>query len=220
LENWYDLLAFLTRLQLGQLASSIGNRRFPSIVQTFLHKYVRQITLRPINLSETTNVNKRSKVRVNLWKNDGWSNEEFPLADWPMPENITNFQSIQLRFVWNSHENGLMAHIFMTCDFLNQFWLAAKSRPSIFYAIFFILSYLDFSVLRFLQMFQENSLFTNVHLRITRNKFYEIVRMLPHLLPLISSIDSLALQSTDLINVINKEIGDESWLLIGNWKYL
>jgi hypothetical protein len=78
LENLFDLLAFLSRPQLGQLASYIGNRRFATIVQTYLQKYVTQITLGPINLSKG-----------------------FSLADWPIPEHvkITNFKSIQLRFV-------------------------------------------------------------------------------------------------------------------------
>jgi hypothetical protein len=51
---------------------------------------------------ETTNGNAKdhsSKARVNLWQKYRWGQEEFPVADWPMPENIINFESIQLRFV-------------------------------------------------------------------------------------------------------------------------
>jgi hypothetical protein len=101
LENWYDLLAFLSRSQLGLLASSIGNRRFASILQGFLHKYVRQITLRSINVQETTNENAKDhpKARMNLWQKYRWGREEFPVANWAMPENIINFEAIQLRFV-------------------------------------------------------------------------------------------------------------------------
>jgi hypothetical protein len=101
LENWYDLLAFLSRPQLGQVASHIGNRRFASILQGFLHKYLQQITLPPINISKTTNedANDPPKAIVNLWHSKKWGTEELPLADWPMPENITNFESIKLRFV-------------------------------------------------------------------------------------------------------------------------
>jgi hypothetical protein len=105
LENWYDLLAFLSRPKLAHFSLGVGNRRFASIVQTFLHKYVRQITLRPINVLETTNGsanadgNDHSKARVISWKSYRLGREEFPVADWPMPENITNFESIQLRFV-------------------------------------------------------------------------------------------------------------------------
>jgi hypothetical protein len=99
LENWYDLLAFLSRPHLGQFAWLIGNRRFASIVQTFLHKYVRQITLRPINLTEMAMKMAIQGTRVILWRKNRWGREEFPVADGPMPENITNFESIKLRFV-------------------------------------------------------------------------------------------------------------------------
>jgi hypothetical protein len=102
LENWFDLLAFLSRPHLGKLSSHIGNRRFATIVQTFLHKYVRQITLGGINLIETKKGDENdhsSKARVNLWQKYRWGREEFPLADGPMPENITDFQAIQLRFI-------------------------------------------------------------------------------------------------------------------------
>jgi hypothetical protein len=50
LENWYDLLVFLSRPHLAQLAAGIGNRRLATILQGFLHKYVRQIILPSINL--------------------------------------------------------------------------------------------------------------------------------------------------------------------------
>jgi hypothetical protein len=102
LENWFDLFAYLPRPRLGQLSSSIGNRRFASILQTFLHKYIRQITLRPIKLSWATNKNVKghfTKARVNLWHSDRWGTEEFSVANWPMPEKVINFELIQLRFV-------------------------------------------------------------------------------------------------------------------------
>jgi hypothetical protein len=52
---------------------------------------------------ETTNdadeyINDLSNARVILWKSYRLGQEEFPLADWPMPENIANFELIQLRF--------------------------------------------------------------------------------------------------------------------------
>jgi hypothetical protein len=89
---------------LAQLASSIGNRRFASILQGFLHKYIQQITLPKINISKRTNEDENAppKARVNLWHNDRWGSEELPLADWPMPENNTNFESIKLRFAYTS----------------------------------------------------------------------------------------------------------------------
>jgi hypothetical protein len=101
-ENWYDLLAFLSRPKLAQFSLRVGNRRFASILQTFLHKYVRQITLRPINLTETRNRHETiRRARVNLWAiYNNWGYDEYTVADWPMPENIINFESIQLRFTY------------------------------------------------------------------------------------------------------------------------
>jgi hypothetical protein len=39
LENWYDLLAFVPRRQLGNIVSEIGDYQFASIIQSFLHGF-------------------------------------------------------------------------------------------------------------------------------------------------------------------------------------
>jgi hypothetical protein len=67
-------------------------------------------------------------------------------------------------------------------------------------------SYLDLPVLRFLQQFQQNSLFTNVNLQITTKYSHSdnasiIAQCLSHLLPMIASIDSIELQGSELIDV-------------------
>jgi hypothetical protein len=50
LENWHDLLSFVPRIQLGNLASQIGDHQFAYILQSFLHDKVREITLGKIRI--------------------------------------------------------------------------------------------------------------------------------------------------------------------------
>jgi hypothetical protein len=49
-------------------------------------------------IHDGTENGRHSKARVIVWKSYRWGREEFPVADRPMPENITDFEAIHLRF--------------------------------------------------------------------------------------------------------------------------
>jgi hypothetical protein len=91
--NWAKLPRVLAIADLPQLSKA-----------SCINKYLQQITLPPINVSKRPNddENDPPKAIVNLWHSDRWSTEELPLADWPMPDNITNFESINLRFAYTN----------------------------------------------------------------------------------------------------------------------
>jgi hypothetical protein len=95
LENWHDLLAFVPRSQLGNLASQLGDYKFACILQSFLHDEVRKITLgRMFIISPEINVSSDQPM-VQVWPNDATN-----IPESPMPANIKNFKEIELKFVF------------------------------------------------------------------------------------------------------------------------
>jgi hypothetical protein len=100
LENWFDLLAFVPRRQLGIFAYQVGDRQFAFILQSFLHDERREITLGRMNIIPPRyNVpSDRSMAMVRDSREEfGYSAVDFP--DWPMPANVINFDKISLKFV-------------------------------------------------------------------------------------------------------------------------
>jgi hypothetical protein len=98
LENWFDSLAQLPRLQLGQIVPQIGDRQFATIAQTFLHEHGEiRLHYTEITIPDDEESNGRPMVRV--WRHSGWGpNMELPF--WPMQSNIKHFHVIRLRFVF------------------------------------------------------------------------------------------------------------------------
>jgi hypothetical protein len=90
LEIWYDWLGFVPRYRLGEIVPEIGDRRFASIVQKFLHEY-REITINDIEI-----------VAPSCFYPEGPHVETWhaisKLAEAQMPANITNFKDLDLRF--------------------------------------------------------------------------------------------------------------------------
>jgi hypothetical protein len=70
---------------------TIGDRQFVSFVQFFLHK-CGEITLGQLEITSLENGN---GPIVNIYGED----PNLPLADVPIPENVKNFESINLWFV-------------------------------------------------------------------------------------------------------------------------
>jgi hypothetical protein len=94
LETWYDWLGFVPRHQLGQIVSMIGDRRFASILQKFLHKYG-EITIDRIQIVAPYE-DPSGHPRVRVWQND--RPLRFEMAEAQMPTNIKNFNCFELRF--------------------------------------------------------------------------------------------------------------------------
>jgi hypothetical protein len=121
LETWVDLFYFLSRLQLMQLVTvkkcgiylkiniffqipprrrrrgkrcrlTIEDRQFVSFVQFFLHK-CGEITFGRLHIRSSRNRNEQIVI-VNE------EDRELPLAVVPISENVKNFESIRLRFVF------------------------------------------------------------------------------------------------------------------------
>jgi hypothetical protein len=101
LETWYDWLAFVPRHRLGKIVPKIGDRKFASIVQKFLHEY-REIMIDYIEIVAPYEEDPcGSHPRVRAWQND--SQLRFKMAEAQMPSNITNFTCIHLiRFAHSS----------------------------------------------------------------------------------------------------------------------
>jgi hypothetical protein len=99
LETWYDWLALVPRHQLGQIVPLIGDRKFASIVQPFLHEYS-EITIEDIEIVapfEDPSGHPRVRVRQNNRP------LRFEMAETQMPANIKNFTKIELRFATHFH---------------------------------------------------------------------------------------------------------------------
>jgi hypothetical protein len=91
LENWFHFLAFVPRIQLGNVVSQIGDRQFARIIQSFLHEHGE------ITLGKMLTIAPRPSVhsdRPMVWRKAATN-----LPDWPMPGNINNFVEIDLEFV-------------------------------------------------------------------------------------------------------------------------
>jgi hypothetical protein len=95
LETWYDWLAFVPRYQLGKIVPNIGDRKFASIVQKFLHEYG-EITIDHIEIVAPYEEDPSGHPRVRAWQNHSWL--RFEMAEAQMPANIKNFHYFELRF--------------------------------------------------------------------------------------------------------------------------
>jgi hypothetical protein len=96
LETWYDWLAFVPRHQLGQIVPEIGDRRFASIIQKFLHEYG-ELTIKYIEIVAPYEEDPNGHPRVRVWHNN--RPLRFEMAESQMPANIKNFKCLVLRFV-------------------------------------------------------------------------------------------------------------------------
>jgi hypothetical protein len=97
LETWYDWLAFVPRHRLGQIVPIIGDRRFASIVQKFLHEYG-EIKIDYIEIVAPYEEDPNGPhPRVRVW-NDCYPPLRFEMAETQMPANIKNFNLFELRF--------------------------------------------------------------------------------------------------------------------------
>jgi hypothetical protein len=96
LETWFDWLAFVPRHQLGQIIPMIGDRKFASIVQKFLHEYG-EITIDRIEIVAPYEKDPDGPYpRVRVWQND--FPLRFKMAEAQMPANIKTFKRFKLRF--------------------------------------------------------------------------------------------------------------------------
>jgi hypothetical protein len=101
LETWFDWLAFVPRFYLGKIVPKIGDIKFASIVQKFLHEYHSEIALDIFEILPPYEQHPNdSWPRVRVWQNG--SQVRVKMADAPMPANIANFGMLSFRFA-NSH---------------------------------------------------------------------------------------------------------------------
>jgi hypothetical protein len=94
LETWYDWLGFVPRPRLGQIVPMIGDRKFASIVQKFLHEYG-EIEIDQIQIVAPYE-DPSGHPRVRVWQNNSYL--RFEMAEMEMPANIKTFKCIKLRF--------------------------------------------------------------------------------------------------------------------------
>jgi hypothetical protein len=103
LETWYDWLAFVPRFYLGKIVPKIGDRKFASIVQKFLHEYHSEIAPHTGLIEIVPPYEQHpndSRPRVRVWQNG--RQVRVKMAEAPMPANITNFGMLSFRFA-HSH---------------------------------------------------------------------------------------------------------------------
>jgi hypothetical protein len=96
LETWFEWLVFVPRYHLGKIVPKIGDRKFASIAEKFLHQY-REIALDIFDIIppyEQHPIDSRPRVRA--WQN--YRQVRVKMADAPMPANIKNFGMMSLRF--------------------------------------------------------------------------------------------------------------------------
>jgi hypothetical protein len=82
------VFGFVSRLELAEFASQIGDWYFASKAQFYLHE-CGKITLGKMIIDSSMNGN-GPVIYEGVW-------DELPLADVPMPENVKNFKEIFLR---------------------------------------------------------------------------------------------------------------------------
>jgi hypothetical protein len=104
------MLAFVPRHRLGQIVPMIGDRRFASIIQKFLHKYG-EITIDYIEIVAPYEEDPSGHPRVRVWQNN--RPLRFEMAETQMPANVKNFDCIELRFA---------IHFFVIKIVLYQLW--------------------------------------------------------------------------------------------------
>jgi hypothetical protein len=90
------MLAFVPRHRLGQIVPKIGDRRFASIVQPFLHKYG-EITIDHIEIVAPYEEDPNGHPRVQVWQNNRLP-LRLEMAKAQMPANIKSFGYFDLRF--------------------------------------------------------------------------------------------------------------------------
>jgi hypothetical protein len=95
LETWYDWLALVPRYRLGQIVPMIGDRKFASIVQPFLHEYG-EVTIDRIEIVAPYEEDPSGHPRVRTWQNN--LPLRYEMAETQMPANIRNFNKFELRF--------------------------------------------------------------------------------------------------------------------------
>jgi hypothetical protein len=95
LETWFDWLAFVPRHQLGKIVPMIGDRKFGSIAQKFLHEYG-EIMIDHIEIVAPYEEDPNDHPQVRAWQNNRPLRFEMTMAQ--MPANIKNFKSLKLRF--------------------------------------------------------------------------------------------------------------------------
>jgi hypothetical protein len=100
LETWYDWLGFVPRHRLGKIVPKIGDRKFASIIQKFLHVYM-EITIDRIQIVAPYEEDPNGPhPRVRAWQNHR-PPLRFEMAQAQMPNNIKNFNKFELRFAIN-----------------------------------------------------------------------------------------------------------------------
>jgi hypothetical protein len=159
--------------------STIDDRQFVSFIQFYLHK-CGEVTLGLLEVRNSPR-NGHDHLIVKAYKNHRLG-RELPLADVPISENIEDFEQITLKFAFYSNK-------------IYRFYLRNNKIK---------LSYFDDSVLRFLQEFQQNSLLTNVKVRFAkiRNRSADVlVRIMTNVMPLLTSIDSIAICTKASANI-------------------
>jgi hypothetical protein len=87
------------RHQLGQVVPQIGDRKFASVVQSFLHEYG-EISIDRIQIVAPYEEDASGHPRVRALQNH--SPLRFEMAEAQMPANITNFEDLYLGFQLNS----------------------------------------------------------------------------------------------------------------------
>ena len=89
---WMDILDWLRahRRKLAIKFNKFGDRTFADICQHWLHEHVQNVQLGILHIDLIG--------RLNVWRNGyGW--RPVPIADVPMPENITAFQEIRIQYL-------------------------------------------------------------------------------------------------------------------------
>jgi hypothetical protein len=89
------MLAFVPRHRLGKIVPEIGDRKFASIIQKFLHKYG-EITIDRIQIVAPYEEDPDGHPRVRAWQNN--RPLRFEVAEAQMPANIKTFDKFELRF--------------------------------------------------------------------------------------------------------------------------
>jgi hypothetical protein len=104
LETWTNIFGFVPRPQLAELVPQIGDWRFAEKAQYYLHEFGR-ITLGDLHIRRSTSwINRKGIPIIKLCDDDDYEHEyfgwDFPMADVPIPKNITNFEEIHIRFAF------------------------------------------------------------------------------------------------------------------------
>jgi hypothetical protein len=180
-ETWTEMFGFVPRPQLAELVPEIGDWRFAEKAQDYLHEFGR-ITLDDMYIRSSISwINRKKGIPIVKLCDEGEHDAdepgwEYPLPDVPIPKNIINFRSINIRFAFYYNSNGSLS--------------------------FF--SYFNQSVLGFLQEFHRKSLLTNVELNLVKTNFDS--NALTQLVPLLTNINKLNLLfHIDIEALIQKE---------------